>query len=65
MAWDKVKSLLVQAGSLRPSRGLVPADCLAEFAAEDDFGEAVVFEGEYRSGVSIVTDHLRFFMFFL
>lgn len=59
MAWDKVKSLLAQAGSLRPSRGLIPADCLAQFAAEDDFREAVVFEGEYRRVISTLAAHER------
>src|SRR6266481_2009437 len=59
MAWDLVKSLLGQAGSLRPSRGLIPADCLAQFAAEDEFREAVVFEGEYRRVIATLAAHER------
>jgi hypothetical protein len=59
MAWDKVKSLLAQSGSLRPSRGLIPPDCLAQLAAEDDFREAVVFEGKYRRVIATLAAHER------
>lgn len=38
---------------------MIPANCLAQFAAEDDFREAVVFEGEYRRVIATLAAHER------
>lgn len=59
MAWDRVKDLLAVTGSVRPGEGLIPPERLAQFAAEDDFREAIVFEGEYRTLIATLAAHER------
>ena len=57
--WDTAKDLLATAGVVRPGAATIPEESLRQFAAEDDFREAIVYEGDYRAAMAILAMYER------
>jgi hypothetical protein len=57
--WDAAKDLLSSAGLVRPGIEAIPEESLRQFAEEDDFREAIVYEGDYRVAMVILAMYER------
>jgi len=54
MAWDQIMKELSSDGSLAIGEGIIPKLQFEEFRQDDDFLEAWVFEGDYRTLITIL-----------
>jgi hypothetical protein len=56
-SWDDVKSQLSAIGELHDGRGIIPEAQYKLYSEEGDFLAALVFEGEYRDLMTILSSH--------
>lgn len=56
-AWDQVKEELRTLGRVRAGTDVIPADVYEAFRSEDEFHDAIAFEGEYRDVIGTLAKY--------
>jgi hypothetical protein len=58
-SWEHVKALLATVGIVKPGGTAIPEESYKQFASEDDFHDAIVYEGDYRAAMTVLAMHER------